>query len=73
MSKKATIYTYTVIHIATEAFKDRTPYLVAVVDDGERRFFTRVEGYEADREVGIGTMVEFSHLDELGKPVYKLA
>ncbi len=72
MNKRGKIYTYTVINVASEEFVDQVPYAVAVVDDGENKFFTRIENYRADREIKIGMEVEFSRYDENQKPLYKL-
>ncbi len=71
MNKRGRIYTFTIIHTASEAFKDMTPYVVAVVEDDREKFFARIEGYDRDREVNIGMEVEFSGLDDGGRPVYK--
>jgi len=71
MDKKAKIYTYTVIHSASEAFKDKTPYVVAVVDDGQEKFLTRVEGYDDKREIHIGMEVELLVTDENGSSIYQ--
>lgn len=72
MSKKAKIYTYTVIHIGSEEFSERVPYLMAVVEDEQSRFLTRVEGYSGDRQIQIGMEVEFLKNDETGKSIYSL-
>ncbi|MFZ5644736.1 MAG: Zn-ribbon domain-containing OB-fold protein [Bacillota bacterium] len=71
MKNRANIYTYTIIYTATEDFKDKTPYVVAVVEDNNQRFFTFVEGYDQNIEVTIGMEVEFVRLDESSRPVYK--
>lgn len=73
MGKKARIYTYTVIYSAAEAFKDKTPYVVAVVDDGKEKFLTWVKGYSESREIHIGMEVEFLGLDESGHAVYQFS
>lgn len=72
LSKKAKIYTYTVIHIGTEEYSERVPYLMAVVEDDQSRFLTRVEGFSKDQVIQIGMEVEFLENDENGKSIYSL-
>ncbi len=63
------IHTYTVIHSAAESFKNETPYIIALVEDGGRKILARLE----DKiPVGIGMEVEFVKLDQRGTPVYRL-
>jgi len=73
MNKKASIYTYSIIYTASEDFKDKTPFVVAVVEDDNSRFLTRIENYKEgyDDEIKIGMTVEFDRMDENGKPLYK--
>lgn len=71
MDKKAVVYTYSVIFSASEDFKDMTPFALAIVDDGEEKFLTRLEGYESGKEIKVGMEVAFSRLDDNGKPLYK--
>lgn len=73
MGEKARIYTYTIIYVPTEAFKDKTPYVVAVVEEGSERRFTRIEGYKESQDIYVGMEVEYSGTDENGKPLYKFA
>jgi uncharacterized OB-fold protein len=68
---KNTIYTYTVIYSAAEAFKDMTPYVVALVDDGEKLVMSRIEGYDESKHIKIGDSVQLIRLDDNGKPIYK--
>lgn len=72
LSKKARIYTYTIIHVGSEEFSERVPYLMAVVEDEQSRFLTRVEGYSGDQEIQIGMEVEFFKNNESGKSIYSL-
>ncbi|WNF36507.1 OB-fold domain-containing protein [Bacillaceae bacterium IKA-2] len=72
MSKKAKIYTYTVIHIGSVEHSKRVPYLMAVVEDEQSRFLTRVEGYSKDQVIQIGMEVEFLKNNENGKSIYSL-
>lgn len=72
MDDKAVIYTYTVIYSSTEAFKDKTPYVAAIVEkaDGEK-VATLVEGYREDAPPAIGMAVVFGRTDAAGNPVYR--
>lgn len=72
MSRKGNIYTYTIVYSAAEAFKDKTPYVVALVEEEGRRASTLLEGYDGSQEVSIGMEVEFVREDVAGSPVYRL-
>ncbi|MFZ3101741.1 MAG: OB-fold domain-containing protein [Desulfitobacteriaceae bacterium] len=71
MEARAEIYTYSIVYSAAEAFKDNVPYVVAVLDDGQQKFVTRVENYQDSREVKIGMEVVFSGTMEGSIPIYK--
>jgi uncharacterized OB-fold protein len=73
MSETAAIYTYSVIHSSTESFKDKVPYMAAIVTrpDGSR-IATLVEGYSPDKDVAIGSKVVLSGTDTHGNPIYRL-
>lgn len=71
MNKRAKIYTYSIINVASVDFKDKVPFAVAVVENEDGRFMTFLEGYEEGKEINIGMEVEFSRLNEDGKPIYK--
>lgn len=43
MNEKGKIYTYSIIYSATEAFKDRVPYVVAVVENSIGRRLVRID------------------------------
>jgi len=74
MARKAKIYTYTVVTSAAEAFKDKVPYLIAVLEDETGRFTSFVEGYKEGVEVKIGMEVEAVQAgDGAGNAVYRLA
>lgn len=74
MTETAEIYTFTVINSSTEAFRDRTPYLAAIVSrpDGTR-VSTRVEGWTPATPIAIGMSVTEDGADALGNPIYRLA
>lgn len=72
MENKATIYTYSIIYSASEDFKDKTPFAVAIIENGEERLLTRIDNYTADMKIDIGMEVEFSRMDENEKPLYNL-
>lgn len=73
MSRTGKIYTYTVVYSAAEAFRDRTPYVVALVEEEGRRAMSLLEGYRDGMEVKIGMDVAFVREDAAGNPIYKLA
>jgi uncharacterized OB-fold protein len=73
MSRKGKIYTYTIVYSAAEAFKDKTPYVVALVEEDGRRAMSLLEGYREGLPVSIGMEVEFVREDAAGNPIYKLA
>ena len=68
----ATIYSYTVIYSAAEAFKDKTPYAVALVDEDGKRIMASIEKIITPEEIAVGAAVEFSCNDENGNPQYRL-
>lgn len=72
MSRKGTIYTYTIVYSAAETFKDKTPYVVALVEEEGRRAATLLEGYDGRQKVSIGMEVEFVREDAAGNPIYRL-
>jgi uncharacterized protein len=71
MATKGTIYTYTVIHSASEEFKTKVPYVVAVIEEDGRRVAARIEGYDPSKNVRIGMEVERAGDDSKGRPIYK--
>lgn len=71
MQRRGTLVTYTVVHSGTEAFKDRTPYVVALVEEARGLCLARVEGYTAGIELGIGMAVEFMAEESGGQPIYR--
>jgi uncharacterized OB-fold protein len=72
MKRIGTIYTYSIIHSASEEFKDRTPYVVALVEEeGHARVASLLEGYDGQK-IHIGMPVEYVREDTEGNPVYKL-
>jgi len=72
MDDKATIYTYTIIYSSTEAFKDKTPYVVGIVEkpDGTKTA-ALIEGYKENMPIAIGIPVVFDRADQGGNPVYR--
>ncbi|WP_159448034.1 Zn-ribbon domain-containing OB-fold protein [Papillibacter cinnamivorans] len=72
MYKDGRIYSYSIINAPVEKFSAIAPYLIVIVDDGEKRFLVRIEAFEKDKPVGIGDPVKFDRLDEEGSPVYIL-
>lgn len=68
----ATIYSYTVIYSAAEAFKNKTPYAVALIDEAGRRIMVGLETTTTPEEIRVGAAVEFTGNDENGNPQYRL-
>ena len=62
MTRRGTLYSYSIVHSGTAAFKDKTPYLLAIVEENQRRCIARIEGYSDKTDVRVGMEVEF--LDE---------
>lgn len=71
MHRKATLFSFTVVHSGTEAFKDRIPYVVALVEEGRQLCLARIVGYSEGRDIRIGTEVQFSGEDSEGQPIYR--
>jgi uncharacterized OB-fold protein len=70
MGRRGTLFTYSIVHSGTDAFKDKTPYVVALVEEQQRIRLARVEGYTEKTEVRIGMEVAFLEEDERGNPIY---
>lgn len=68
----ATIYSYTVIFSAAEAFKDKTPYAVALINEDGKRFMAGLATNTAPEKITVGAAVEFAGNDENGNPQYRL-
>lgn len=71
MSRRGTLFTYSIVHSGTDAFKDKTPYVVALVEEHQRIRLAPVEGYTERTEIRIGMEVEFLTEDEKGNPSYR--
>jgi uncharacterized OB-fold protein len=69
--QKGTIYAFTVIHSTSEAFKTKTPYVIAVIDQGESKVLALIEGYQEERKIEIGMEVPFWKNDDAGNPIYQ--
>jgi len=70
MEKRGTIYTYSIVQNGSEAFKEKTPYVLAVVEVNRRKKMARVEGYTEATDIRIGMSVTFLGEDERGNPIY---
>lgn len=73
MEARAKIYSYSIVYSTADAFKDKAPYVIAILDDGQQKFVTRVENYHECREVKIGMEVVLSSPMEGNIPIYKFA
>jgi len=71
MSRRGTVETYTVVHSGSEAFKDQTPYLLAVVKEDGRKRLALIEGYTESTEIRIGMEVEIVTGEGKGNSVYR--
>ena len=71
--ESAKIYTYSILFSTSEEFKDKVPYICAILEksNGER-FASLVNGYEAGKEVKIGQEVTCKGQDADGKAVYSI-
>jgi uncharacterized OB-fold protein len=71
--EKATIYSYSILFSSSEAFKDKTPYLTAILENEKgERFASLVDGYKNGASVAIGQEVRCTGKDAQGKAVYSL-
>jgi len=68
--EKGTIYSYSIVYSAAEAFKNKVPYVVAVIEDTQGRRLARIEGYTEKTQVAIGMEVNFLEVDEGGRSIY---
>lgn len=68
----AKIYSYTVIYSAAEAFKDKTPYAIALIDEDGKRIMAGLASTPAPEELAVGALVEWVGEDENGNPQYRL-
>ena len=71
MGQRGTIFTYSIVHSAADAFKDKVPYVVALVEEGERIRLARIEGYTEKTDVRSGMEVELLADDGGGSPLYR--
>ena len=71
MSRRGTIFTYSVVHSGTDAFKEKTPYVVALIKEDRQMRIAHLEGYTDKASIAVGTEVEFVTDDEKGNPVYR--
>ncbi|SMC60363.1 OB-fold domain-containing protein [Papillibacter cinnamivorans] len=71
--EQATIYTYSVVYSASEQFRDKTPYVTAILESGNgERFPAFLEGYEEGRVIRVGQPVWLCGTNEKGEAVYSL-
>jgi uncharacterized OB-fold protein len=70
MSRRGTIFTYSVVHSSTEEFKDKTPYVVALVRENETTRLIRIEGYDENINIRIGMEVEYNDKDVDGNTIF---
>jgi uncharacterized OB-fold protein len=70
----AKIYAYSVLFSSSQDFKDKVPYVAAILerDDGER-FASLVDGYKEGTKIAIGQEVVCTGRDAAGKETYAIA
>jgi uncharacterized OB-fold protein len=68
------IYTYSVLSSSSQEFKDKVPYITAILErsNGER-FASLVDGYKDGATIAIGQDVVCTGHDAAGKETYALA
>lgn len=72
--EQATIYTYSVVYSSSEQFKDKTPYVTAILESGNgERFPAFLEGYDEGQEIWIGQTVWLKKADDKGGGIYYLS
>ena len=73
MTEPVKIYTYSILHSTSEEFKDRVPYVCAILErsNGER-FASLLDGYKDGVKVDIGQVVRATGQDATGKTTYAL-
>lgn len=70
MERRGNIYTYSVVRCGTEAFQEKTPYVLAVIEEKNKGRMARIEGYSDKTNITIGMEVTFLKEDEKGNPIY---
>ena len=71
LSGKGRIYTYTVVHMGFGALKDRTPYVLAVVELDEGVKMTTVVEEMDVNAVQVGDAVTYHHTEENIGPIFR--
>ena len=75
-SGEATLYTWSTVHVNDlPPFRDRVPYIAAIVDlaEGPRLESTIVGADEDDLAIGMPLRVDFQHTEELSLPAFRPA
>ena len=68
------IYTYSILSSSSQEFKDRVPYIAAILERGNgERFASLVDGYTAGTAIAIGQEVRCTGRDATGKDTYAIA
>lgn len=69
----AKIYTYSVLSSSSQEFKDKVPYVAAILErsNGER-FASLVDGYKDGATIAIGQAVRCTGHDAAGQPTFSL-
>ena len=68
------VYSFSVVHqAASRAFKDRVPYVLALIDlDGGARIMSHVESDPRDVEIGARVRLAWRDEDDVSLPVFVL-
>lgn len=67
------IYTYSVVFSSSEQFKDKTPYICAILEDDDgKRFASLVDGYKDGVDIAIGREIRKTGQNSAGQPTFSL-
>ena len=72
MERKGIIFTYSILHSGSDEFKNKTPYVIALVEENHERKLSFIEGYNEGKEIAVGTEVAFKSEDRKGNRTYCL-
>ena len=72
MERRGNIYTYSVVRCGTEAFREMIPYVLAVIEEKNKKWMARIEGYSDKTDIKIGMAVTYLKDDENGNPIYMI-
>ncbi|NBJ17045.1 MAG: OB-fold domain-containing protein [Dehalobacter sp. 4CP] len=71
MSQKGKIYTFSILSAASEDFVAKLPYVIAIIESDGKRFLTRIDNYNENMKIEVGSEVELAG-EENGVPLCKV-